>query len=423
MHKRLTIPPTRTGRYNLPVQEESLFGKIAVEEGFVTQAQLDAALDDPGSTTLTDALVARGLLNPTQVQIIRDIQRIHMAEVSAPAESGGLLRQDRFMLPCSGCDTYYLIQGYPEGTKFVCRKCQKVLVVRRVAEPPRGSAPAAARRIGPYEILNEIGRGSLSVVYRARHRDTGALVALKVLKESDTPNPTYLKRFEQEARAAGRLSHPGFVPVLDSGERDGTTYIAMSIVEGVTLDQAMASRRLTLRQFVEVLEQVAQAVHHAHEQGIVHRDLKPANIILDADGRPHVSDFGLAKLDHLEKAATHGGGKIGTPYYMSPEQVQGDVPGTDARSDIYALGVMLYEALTGRPPFPGNSVVQVYLGILNGSATPPSQINSSTPRELEAICLRALARDKDKRQASALQFAEDLRRTYLEPSAAGHHGS
>jgi serine/threonine protein kinase len=403
------------------VQEESLFGRIAVEEGFVTQAQLDAALDDPGSSTLTEILLARGLLNPTQVQIIRDIQRIHMAEVTAPAESGGLLRQDRFLLPCSGCDTYYLIQGYPEGTKFVCRKCQKVLVVRRVAEAPRGSG-APGSRIGPYEVLGEIGRGSMSVVYRARRPDTGAVVALKILKDSDPPNPNYLKRFEQEARAASRLHHPGIVPVLDSGERDGTYYIAMSVVEGVTLDQAMAGNRLTLAQFVEVLERVAEAVHHAHEQGIVHRDLKPANIILDSAGRPHVSDFGLAKLDHLEKAATHGGGKIGTPYYMSPEQVMGDVPGTDARSDIYALGVMLYEALTGRVPFPGNSVVQVYLGILNGSATPPSQINPRTPRDLEAICLRALSRDKEKRQASALQFAEELRRASPEPSTAGHHG-
>jgi serine/threonine protein kinase len=181
----------------------------------------------------------------------------------------------------------------------------------------------------------------------------------------------------------------------------------------------MATNRLTLRQFVEVLEQVAQAVHHAHQQGIIHRDLKPANIIVDAAGRPHVSDFGLAKLDHLEKAATHGGGKIGTPYYMSPEQVMGDVQGTDARSDIYALGVLLYEALTGRVPFPGSSVVQVYLGILNGSATPPSQINPRAPRELESICLRSLARNKDQRQASALQFADELRNTYLGPKPHG----
>ena len=417
----MCVPTPRIPLYNWGVQEETLFGKIAVEEGFVTQNQLDAALRDTNGSTLTEVLVARGLLNSSQVQILRDIQRIYMAEVSAPAESGGMLRMDRFLLPCSGCDTHYLIQGYAEGTKFICRKCQKVLVVRRVPEPPRASGGPGGRSVGPYELLGEIGRGSVSVVYKARHRQTGAEVALKVLKESDTANPNYLKRFQAEASAASRLSHPNIVSVLDSGERDGSYYIAMSIVEGVTLDRAMATNRLTLRQFVEVLERVAQAVHHAHQHGIVHRDLKPANIILDAAGRPHVSDFGLAKMDHLEKAATTGGGsKIGTPYYMSPEQVMGDIPGTDARSDIYALGVMLYEALTGKVPFPGNSVVQVYLGILNGTPVAPSTLNPRTPRELEAICLRALSRNKEQRQPTALQFAEELRRHYLEPSLNAH---
>src|SRR5262245_478890 len=416
----MEVPSLRDARYNQGVHEESLFGKIAVEEGFVTQRDLDAAMQDANGTTLTEVLIARGLLNSTQFQIIRDIQRIHMAEVSAPTESGGMLRMDRFLLPCSGCDTHYLIQGYAEGTKFICRKCQKVLVVRRVEVPQRAPAFTGTRTVGPYELLEEIGRGSMSVVYKARHRETGATVALKVLKESDSPNPNYLSRFQQEAHAASRLSHPNIVPVLDSGERDGSYYIAMAVVEGVTLDRAMATGRLSLRQFVEVLEQVAQAVHHAHQHGIVHRDLKPANIILDSAGRPHVSDFGLAKMDHLEKAATQGGGKIGTPYYMSPEQVLGDVPGTDARSDIYALGVMLYEALTGKVPFPGNSVVQVYLGILNGVATPPSQVNPRVPRELERICLRALSRDKSLRQSSALQFAEELRRNFLEPPMKAH---
>ncbi len=402
------------------MQEESLFGKIAVEEGFLSQDQLDQAASDSRGRGLTDVLVSRGILNPTQVQTILDIQRIHMAEVSAPAESGGMLRQDRFMLPCSGCDTYYLIQGYPEGTKFVCRKCQKVLVVRRVLEAPKSPARSGARTVGPYDLLSEIGRGSMSVVYKAIHRETGAVVALKVLKESDSPNPNFLRRFQQEAIAARRLSHTGIVPVYDAGEKDGAYYIAMANVEGVTLDRAMSLNHLSLRQFVEVLEQVALAVHHAHEQGVVHRDLKPANIILDIAGRPHVTDFGLAKTEHLEKAATHGGGTIGTPFYMSPEQVMGDVHGTDARSDIYALGVMLYEALTARVPFPGTSVVQVYLGILNGTVPPPSTINPRTPPELEAICLRALARDKDQRQASALEFAQQLRAAYLEQPVKQH---
>ncbi|HVR85122.1 MAG TPA: serine/threonine-protein kinase [Planctomycetota bacterium] len=401
------------------MQEESLFGKIAVEEGYLSQAELETATRDSQGKALTEVLLNRGLLSDSQVQIIRDIQRIHMAEVSAPAESGGMLRQDRFMLPCSGCDTYYLIQGYPEGTKFVCRKCQKILVVRRVAEAPTPARSATPRAIGPYDLLGEVGRGSMSVVYKARNRETGAIVAVKVLKESDSPNPQFLRRFQQEARAASRLSHPGIVPVLDSGEKDGIYYIAMAAVEGVTLDRALSANRLSLRQFVEVLEQVALAVHHAHEQGIVHRDLKPANIILDAGGRPHVTDFGLAKMEHLEKAATQGGGTIGTPWYMSPEQVIGDVRGTDARSDIYALGVLLYEGLTGKVPFPGSSVVQVYLGILNGTVTPPSEINPRTPRDLEAICLQALDRDKTRRQPSALEFALELRH-HLEPPRKAH---
>ena len=416
----MKVPRILDARYNYLVQEELLFAKIAVEEGFVSQTQLDSAMNESNGRTLTDILVDRGLLRPDQIQIIRDIQRIHMAEITAPAESGGLLRHDRFMLPCSGCDTYYLIQGYAEGTKFVCRKCQKILVVRRVAESAPSPALTGKRRIGPYELESEIGRGSMSVVYKARHRDSGAVVALKVLKDSETPNPNYLKRFQQESSAASRLSHPNIVTVLDSGEKDGQYYIAMSVVEGTTLDRALATNRLSLPQFVEVLEQVAHAVHHAHQHGIIHRDLKPANIILDAAGRPHVSDFGLAKMDHLEKAANQGGGSFGTPWYMSPEQVMGDVAGTDARSDIYALGVMLYEALTGRVPFPGNSVVQVYLGILNGAPTPPSQLNPRTPRELEAICLQALAREKERRQPTALQFAEELRRNYLEPRINAH---
>jgi len=395
------------------VNDDSLFGVIAVQEGFVTQAQLDACLPGRDGRALPEILRERGILTDSQVQTIHDIERVHIAEAMAGTESGGLLRQDRFMLPCTGCDTYYLVQGFAEGTKFLCRKCLRVLTIQRdphAPPPPARARGAGQRRIGPYELIGEAGRGSMSVIYKVVDTRTGRTVALKVLKEADLPSPNRLRRFQQEARAASRLSHPNIVAVHEAGDVDGTYYIAMDFVDGVTLDRALAQGKIRLREFVAVLEKVALAVHHAHQMGIVHRDLKPQNILLDTGGEPHVTDFGLAKMDHTEKGATHAGSALGTPFYMSPEQVSGDVPGTDARSDIYALGVILYEALTGRVPYPGSSVMDVYRAILAGTLTPPAKLNPRTPPDLQAVCLKALDPDKRRRYETAREFAMDLRR-------------
>jgi serine/threonine-protein kinase len=200
--------------------------------------------------------------------------------------------------------------------------------------------------------------------------------------------------------------------IRDAGEAAGEWYIAYDYVEGETLDRAMSRGDLTLSRFVEILEKVARAVHYAHEAGVVHRDLKPANIILDPQGRPHVTDFGLAKVAHGDGggSSTKAGASLGTPHYMSPEQVRGDVEGTDSRSDIYSLGVILYQGLTGRLPFPGTHVTDVYFRILAGGPPAPSTINPKTPPGLEAACLKALDLDKARRQASAKAFADDLRR-------------
>ncbi len=393
------------------MRDEDLFGAIAVQEGFLTRAQLDECLIDLDGRSVRELLLERGLLSEEQAQAIADIQRIHTAEAAAAAETGGVVRQNRFMLPCRGCDTYYLVQGMAEGTKFVCRKCGTLLVVRHRPPPlPAPEPPLPARVIGPYELLDEVGRGALSVVYKAVHRESKRVVALKVLRPSDIPNPAPLRRFQQEARAAGRLSHPNIVAVHEAGEAEGTWYIAMDYVEGVTLDKAVTQGRVGLRAFVEVLETVARAVHHAHQYGVVHRDLKPANILLDGAGRPRVTDFGLAKMDHADKGSTHAGVSLGTPYYMSPEQVEGDVAGTDARSDIYSMGVMLYEALTGRVPHAGGTVMEVYRGILSGALLPPTRANPEAPPALEAVALKALQRRKEQRYASARDFADDLRR-------------
>jgi serine/threonine-protein kinase len=397
------------------VNDDALLGVIAVQEGFLSQAQLDQAQREQDGRRLLDLLREQKLLSDPQVEAILDIQRVHMAEVSAAAESEGFLSQDRFMLPCTGCDTYYVVQGFAEGTKFLCRKCLRVLTVHRDPSDPGFSkapaaAPAAQRKIGPYELIGEIGRGAMSVIYKAVDTRSSRTIVLKVLKEGDMPSPSRLHRFQQEALAARRLSHPNIVAVHEAGDIGGTYYIAMDLVEGITLDRALALGKLRLAEFVAVLEKVARAVHHAHQMGIVHRDLKPANILLDEKNEPHVTDFGLAKMDHVEKGATQGGAALGTPFYMSPEQVSGDVSGTDARSDIYAMGVILYEALTGRVPYPGNSVMDVYRAILGTPITPPAKHNPRTPTDLQAICLKALERDKRQRYESARDFADDLRR-------------
>jgi hypothetical protein len=396
------------------VGDDFLFGDIAVQEGFLTREQVEACARQREGRPLGEALVAKGLLTSEQVSAILAIQRIHVAEASAPSESDGLLRQDRHMIPCPGCDTYYLVTGHPEGSKFACRKCHRVLVVRRARDGSIAPQPPPTPRVlGGYDLLAEIDRGSAAVVHKAVHRATGRVVALKVLKDRHASDASRLRRFQLEAETARRLSHPNIVVIRDAGEAGGEWYIAYDYVEGETLDRAMARGDLTLSRFVEILEKVARAVHYAHESGVVHRDLKPANIILDPQGRPHVTDFGLAKVAHGESggnSSTKAGASLGTPHYMSPEQVRGDVAGTDSRSDIYSLGVILYQGLAGRLPFPGTHVTDVYFRILSGQPPAPSTINPKAPRALEAACLKALDLDKARRQASAKEFADDLRR-------------
>ncbi len=284
---------------------------------------------------------------------------------------------------------------------------------------PEQVVPAAfstGRRVGKYELVQELGRGGGGVVYKAYHSELRAHFALKVLLSGDYADDGERARFRLEAQAAARLRHPGIVRVHDLGIEEGRAYFVMEYIEGISLDKLIdgsPTKGWPVADAIRMVREAAEAIQAAHDEGVIHRDLKPANLIRDASGRVRVSDFGLAKIrDRSAPAApaTRSGTLMGTPQYMSPEQADGRVREVDERSDVYQLGAILYELLTGRPPYQGSSVMEVILRIAREDPPPPRVWNSRLPPEAEAICWKALAREKGRRYASARELAEDCAR-------------
>jgi serine/threonine-protein kinase len=264
-----------------------------------------------------------------------------------------------------------------------------------------------------YSIGERIGEGATSVVYRATDRELAREVALKILKETSSFNETTRSRFAREARVTAGLSHPNIVTVHDAGEHQGKLYIVMELVDGRPLGTVLAEDSLNLRDRVVLLEKAARGVAAAHAKGIVHRDLKPANTLVTASGEAKVVDFGLAHLVDSPLELTRTGATLGTPIYMSPEQVVGNSKAISSRTDVYSLGAILYEALTGRPPFIGATLAEVYDQILHKEPTPPGRLKAGIPSEMETIALKSLGKAPSERYADAGAFADDLRR-YLE---------
>ncbi len=322
--------------------------------------------------------------------------------------------------------------------------------LRTQASDALGTLPLLnIRYFGDYELLGEIARGGMGVVYKARQVSLNRLVALKLVSAGTLATEELVKRFKAEAEAAASLSHPNIVPIFEIGEHEGQHYFSMGLIEGPSLREALAERNKHLHEVGEdggaelieakgarqssfprvdsygpkeaarLLATIARAVHYAHQRGVLHRDLKPGNILLDAEGKPHLTDFGLAKLIEKESTLTRTNAIMGTPAYMAPEQARGETRDVTTGVDVYGLGAVLYEMLAGCPPFGGGTSLETIRQVLDREPRRPSLFNPEVDLDLETICLKCLEKEPDRRYASANALANDLDRWLRsEPIAA-----
>jgi serine/threonine protein kinase len=280
--------------------------------------------------------------------------------------------------------------------------------------PPKGrpvtpGPVAEVSDFGPYELLGEIGRGGMGVVYKARQKGLDRIVAVKMILASHLASAEQVSRFYDEARAAAKLQDPRVVSIHDVGQIHGQHYFAMEHVAGPSLAQLARGGPIDPTLAARLVLEVARAVGRLHRQGVVHRDLKPSNILLDEAGRPCITDFGLAKMLTAEGSATRSGAIVGTPSYMAPEQAAGR-GGVGPLSDVYSLGAILYELLTGRPPFDEDNPLDTLVQVLESEPTAPGHLRDGLPRALEMICLRCLEKSRGQRYVSADALADDLER-------------
>lgn len=290
----------------------------------------------------------------------------------------------------------------------------------RFFEPTLGPGESAdssrcLRYFGEYELMHEIARGGMGVVYKARQVKLNRTVAVKMILAGQLAGEDSVKRFYTEARAAAGLRHPNIVAIHEVGEHDGQHYFSMDYVDGESLAARIARGPLPAREAAELLQKVATAISFAHAESVIHRDLKPANILLDREGEPHVSDFGLAKLtakpeDATDQSLTASGQVLGTPSYMPPEQAAGKSAGIGPHSDVYALGAILYCMLTGRPPFQAASAMDTLMQVLQSDPVSPRSLNQTVPVDLNTICLKCLEKDPARRYATSAEFAEEIGR-------------
>ena len=288
--------------------------------------------------------------------------------------------------------------------------------------PDDTSLPSGTRigYFGDYELLKVLGEGGMGIVYKARQLSLNRPVALKMIKAARFASADEVRRFQNESEAVARLDHPNIVPIFEVGQYEDQHYFSMKLIAGESLDKRPKDYFADPRRAAELVAMTAGAIHHAHQRGILHRDLKPANILIDSEGRPHVTDFGLAKRVEGDSELTRSGAILGTPAYMAPEQASGKRGAVTTSTDVYGLGAILYALLTGRAPFGGDSVIDTLEQVRERRAGAADESSTrGVPRDLEVICLKCLEKDPRRRYASADALAEDLKRWLAgEPIAA-----
>jgi eukaryotic-like serine/threonine-protein kinase len=275
--------------------------------------------------------------------------------------------------------------------------------------PPHLPAPRSLATVTWYELLEEVGRGRMGVVYRARHVGLNKIVAVKVMRDALFAGRRERARFRSEAEAVAGLQHAHIVQVHDYGEHDDVPFFCMEFLEGGTLARRLKRGRMSAADAAELIEILARAIHHAHQHGIIHRDLKPGNILFGADGTPKIADFSIAKLLNGRGHETEPGAIMGSACYMAPEQASGRSRRVTPAADTYSLGAILYQALAGQPPFRAPTFLQTIAQVRDAVPVQPSLRQPGVPAELDAICLKCLRKEPAKRYRSALALAEELR--------------